>query len=66
MIANWTAPEFRARHVGDLAENIPQREINARDRCGTNDAVAMPEVLTMHHLPEMFDACRIFTNQQLR
>ena len=65
VIANRTAPQFRAGHIGNLAQNIPQREINAGDRSGSDDAIAMPEVLTMHHLPEMFDACWIFTDQEL-
>ena len=26
----------------------------------------MPEVLTMHHLPKMFDACGVFTDEELR
>ena len=27
--------------------------------------MSMPEVLTIHHLPEVFDPCRVFTQNQL-
>jgi hypothetical protein len=49
----------------DLAENVPEGEVDAGDGGGAHDAVAMPEMLTEHHLPEVLDAARILADEQL-
>jgi hypothetical protein len=49
-----------------LADNIPQGEINSSDGRRSHDAASMPEVLPPHHLPQVFDAGGILTDQQLR
>jgi len=63
-VSNRPTPQLRARHVGDLSGDVPQCDVDSRNRRRTNNAVAVPEVLTKHHLPEMFDTARIFADEQ--
>ena len=41
-----------------LPDDVPQGEVDAADRRRADDAVAVPEVLPVHHLPQMLDARR--------
>src|SRR5664279_145555 len=50
----------------NLADNIPQGDIDAADRRPAHHAVAVPEVLAEHHLPQILDARRIFADEQRR
>jgi hypothetical protein len=59
MVADGAAPKLRAGHAGHLAEDVPQGDVDAGDRGGPLDAVAVPEVLADHHLPEVFDPGRV-------
>ena len=56
VVAHRPAPELAARHASDLAQDVPQGDVDAGDRRGADDAVAVPEVLAIHHLPEVLDA----------
>jgi hypothetical protein len=51
--------------IVDFAENIPKSDIDAADGGRAHDAVSMPEVLAIHHLPEVFDASGIFSDEEL-
>ena len=51
-------------HAVQLAQNFPQRDVNAADGGAAHDAVAVPEMLAVHHLPEMLDARRIFADEK--
>src|SRR5258707_34811 len=64
-IADGPDPELRARQARNLAEDVPQGEVDAGDSRGPHDAAAVPEVLAEHHLPEVFDAGRILADHQL-
>ena len=66
MVAHRPAPELVARHAVDLAEDVPQGDVDAGDRGAADDAVAVPEVLAVHHLPEVLDPRRVFADEQLR
>ena len=48
-----------------LAEDVPERDVDAADRRAADDAVAVPEVLAVHHLPEVLDPRRVFADDQL-
>src|SRR5690349_16010874 len=54
------------RHTMYFTGDIPKRNVDTANRCTTHNAVTMPEMLTVHHLPKMLYTTRIFTNQQLR
>ncbi len=54
-----------AGHAVDFSEDIPKRDINPADCGAADDSIAVPEVLAVHHLPEMLDACRIFADKKL-
>ena len=65
-IAHRTAPQLVTGNAVNLSDDVPQRDVDPGDRGRTHDSAAMPEMLSPHHLPQMFDARGIFTNQQLR
>ena len=65
-ISHRSAKDLRERHVGDFADNVPQREVDARDGRGPHDAVPMPEMLPIHHLPQIFHPRRILADEQVR
>src|SRR5262249_33580984 len=65
VIAHRAAPELRARHPRDLAEDVPQRQVNSGDCCGPHNAVAVPEMLAEHPLPEVLDPRGILADDQL-
>src|SRR5438270_789798 len=48
----------------NLAQDVPQGQVDAADGRGPHDAGAVPEVLAVHHLPEMLDARGIFADEQ--
>src|SRR5436309_3428203 len=54
-----------ARDAVDLPHDVPQRNVDPADRGAADDAVAVPEMLPIHHLPEMLDARRVFADEQL-
>ena len=66
MVAYRAAPQLGAGQFGDLAQNVPESQINTGDGCGPLDAVPMPEMLPEHHLPEVFNAGWILSNNQFR
>ena len=49
-----------------LADNVPQRNVDPRDGRRANNSLTVPEVLPPHHLPQMLDARRVLADQQLR
>ena len=65
VVADRTAPEFGAGHPGDFAHDVPEGDIDAGDGGRADDAVAMPEMLAIHHLPEIFDAGWVFADEEL-
>ena len=64
MIPDGATEEFGNGQVGDFAHNVPQGEVNASHGGGTHDAMSMPEVLTVHHLPEVLGAGGILAYEQ--
>ncbi len=66
VIAHRSAPELVTGQPRDLSRNVPQGQVDPRDGGGSHDAVAMPKMLAIHHLPEMLDARRILADEQLR
>ena len=66
LIAHRPAPQLAARHAQRLAENIPQGQVDARDRRRADDAVTVPKVLAIHHLPEVLDPRRVLADEELR
>src|SRR5207249_7782740 len=64
-IANRSAPEFVAGDVVDLAEDVPQGDVDAGDGGAADDAVAVPEMLAVHHLPEVLDARGVLADEEL-
>jgi len=65
VVADRPAPELGTRHAAHLAEDVPQGQVDAGDGRGPDDAVPVPEVLPVHHLPEVLDPRRVFAHQQL-
>ena len=65
VVANASAPELVAGHAVNLAENVPERDVDSADGGAADDAVAVPEVLAKHHLPEVLDARGILADEQL-
>jgi hypothetical protein len=49
----------------DFPENVPERDVDTADCCATYDSVAVLEMLSIHHLPEMFNARRVLAYQEL-
>src|SRR5690606_40967657 len=66
IVARAAAQQLMTRDVVDLARDIPERDINSRDGGSLHDIVAVPEMLAVHHLPEVLDPSGIFANQELR
>ena len=64
VVTDRAAPELGAWQIGYLSKNIPQRQIDSRDGGGPHHSVTMPEMLAIHHLPEMLDPPGIFANEQ--
>ncbi len=64
-VPHGAAPQFVARYAMQLADNIPQRDIDPRDGCRPHDSRPMPEVLPPHHLPQMLNAGGVLANQEL-
>jgi len=64
VIPHRSAPELRTRHPRYLAGNIPQRDVDPRDRRRADNPVTVPKVLPVHHLPQMLDPPRILANHQ--
>jgi hypothetical protein len=48
-----------------LAEDVPERDVDAAHRRAADDVVAMPEMLAEHHLPEVLDPRRVLADDQL-
>src|SRR5213594_758518 len=65
-IPHRPAEDFGQRQAGDLADDIPQREVNARDGRGADDAVSVPEVLSIHYLPKMLGPRGVLSHEQFR
>src|SRR4051794_32258202 len=54
-----------AGHIVDFSRNVPKRDVDARYGCSSNNIVSMPEMLPVHHLPQVLYPGWIFTNQEL-
>lgn len=65
-VPNASAPQLVTRLTRNLAGNIPQGDIDPRDRRGPRDPVPVPKVLPPHRLPQMLDPPWIFADEQLR
>ena len=63
-IAHGSAPEPVTRDAVDFAENVPQGDVDAADGGAADDAVAVPEVLAVHHLPEVLDAGGVLVDEK--
>ena len=66
VIAHRPAKNLGERQPGSLAHDVPQGKVDARDGCGAHDAVPVPEMLAIHHLPEMLGPRRVLADEQLR
>ena len=66
IIPHRPTKHLRQRHVRHLAHDVPQREVDARDGRRAHDAVPVPEVLPVHHLPEILHARRVLTDKEMR
>src|SRR5688572_10590669 len=66
IIAHGAAPQLMARHAVNFSEDVPESNVDAANRRPSHDAIAMPKVLPVHHLPQVFDPRRILSNQELR
>jgi hypothetical protein len=53
-----------AWHVGNLACDIPQCDVDARYGCTASNTATVPKVLTKHTLPQMLNPARVFAYQQ--
>ena len=65
IIADRAPPQFVARHAVNFPKNVPESDVNTADGGAAHDAVSVPEMLAIHHLPEMFDTRWVFTDQKL-
>ncbi len=65
VIPHGATPQLRTRHSGDLARDIPQRQIDPGDSRGADNPMAVPEMLAVHHLPQMLDPARVLAHHQL-
>ena len=64
-VAHGATPKFVAGHAVDFSGDVPQGDVDGRDGGGTHHAIAMPEMLPVHHLPQVLDACWVFADEQL-
>jgi len=55
-----------AWHAVDFPQNIPEGNVDAANGRSPDDSVPVPEMLAVHHLPEVLDPPRVLANQQLR
>src|SRR5690606_8391455 len=54
------------RNAVHFPRDIPQSEVDSADRGRAHDAVAMPKMLAIHHLPKMLNPRWILAGQQRR
>src|SRR5260370_7519295 len=54
------------RQLGDLAGDVPQRDVDAADRLHDEAAPAVLPGAREHLLPEIFDQLRVLANEQRR
>src|SRR6185437_11586438 len=64
-VADWAAQQLANGLVEFFAFDIPQGLVDAADGRVVGDAAA-PEILAMHDLPEVFNAARVFSDQEYR
>ena len=64
-VAHRPAPQPVTGHAVRFAGNIPQGNVDGGDGGRGNDVVAVPEMLSVHHLPKVLNAAGILTDQQL-
>jgi len=64
VLAYRPAEDPRERQPGRLADDVPEREVDAGDGRRADDAVPVPEMLAIHHLPEMLRPRRILADEQ--
>ena len=65
VVANRAAPEPVAGDAVHLAEDVPERDVDAAHRRRPDDPARVPEVLAEHHLPEVLDPRRVLADDQL-
>jgi hypothetical protein len=65
VISDRAAPQLVTRNAVNLAEDVPERDVDPAHRGAANDVVAVPEVLAEHHLPEVLDPRRVLADDQL-
>jgi hypothetical protein len=66
VIAHRAAPQAVAGDAVHLAEDVPEREVDARDGRRAHDAGAVPEVAAVHELPEVLDAGGVLAEHERR
>ena len=66
VVADAPAPEPVAGDAVHLAEDVPERDVDAAHRGPADDPARVPEVLAEHHLPEVLDPRRVLADDQLR
>ena len=63
-VPNWPSPELVARDSGYFSGDIPKRDIDPGNGCASCDSVAVPKVLAVHLLPEIFYAAGILAKKK--
>ena len=66
VVPHGAAPELVARNAVDLAEDVPEREIDATRGSSLDDPVPVPEMLAIHHLPQVLDPRRVLADDERR
>lgn len=66
VVADRPSPQLVTGNPVDLADDIPEGQVDTADGRPAHDAVTVPEMLAIHHLPEVFNPRGVFANQQLR
>src|SRR5438105_793443 len=64
VISHRPAPELMAWDAMQVADDVPECDVDAADGGAADDAVAMPEMLAIHHLPEVLDAGGVFADEE--
>ena len=65
VVAHRAAPQLVAGDAVHLAEDVPERDVDAAHRGAADDPAAVPEMLAEHHLPEVLDPGRILADDEV-
>src|SRR5258708_18220035 len=65
VVSDRPTPELVAGDAVDLAQDVPEGDVDAADGRTADNAGSMPKMLAVHHLPEVLDARGVLADEEL-